>query len=114
MHCPNPWPQSKGGGAQALFTKRNTFALKRWRETYMFHTSREMPVRRPLRLSILAILEEGLQGIVLLLGVLVVIVVARSSGTMTIERSEEHTSELQSPVHLVCRLLLEKKKTYTH
>src|SRR4051794_41250674 len=25
------------------------------------------------------------------------------------ERSEEHTSELQSPVHLVCRLLLEKK-----
>src|SRR6266487_3010401 len=28
-------------------------------------------------------------------------------------RSEEHTSELQSPVHLVCRLLLEKKKTHT-
>src|SRR4051794_41749267 len=27
-------------------------------------------------------------------------------------RSEEHTSELQSPVHLVCRLLLEKKKQY--
>src|SRR5258708_14967622 len=26
-------------------------------------------------------------------------------------RSEEHTSELQSPDHLVCRLLLEKKKT---
>src|SRR5690348_18334600 len=26
-------------------------------------------------------------------------------------RSEEHTSELQSPVHLVCRLQLEKKKT---
>src|SRR5437764_5656226 len=28
-------------------------------------------------------------------------------------RSEEHTSELQSPMYLVCRLLLEKKKTYT-
>src|SRR5258708_12783311 len=28
-------------------------------------------------------------------------------------RSEEHTSELQSPDHLVCRLLLEKKKTNT-
>src|SRR5690348_17638378 len=27
-------------------------------------------------------------------------------------RSEEHTSELQSPVHLVCRLLLEKKKLH--
>src|SRR5690348_18151268 len=33
--------------------------------------------------------------------------VARTEPTM---RSEEHTSELQSPVHLVCRLLLEKKK----
>src|SRR5256885_9428509 len=29
------------------------------------------------------------------------------------ERSEEHTSELQSPCNLVCRLLLEKKKTNT-
>src|SRR5258708_8537502 len=29
-------------------------------------------------------------------------------------RSEEHTSELQSPDHLVCRLLLEKKKKFTH
>src|SRR5256885_4981142 len=28
-------------------------------------------------------------------------------------RSEEHTSELQSPCNLVCRLLLEKKKTST-
>src|SRR5256885_10901642 len=28
-------------------------------------------------------------------------------------RSEEHTSELQSPCNLVCRLLLEKKKTHT-
>src|SRR2546422_10913036 len=30
------------------------------------------------------------------------------------ERSEEHTSELQSRLHLVCRLLLEKKKTHTY
>src|SRR5690348_18211251 len=29
---------------------------------------------------------------------------------LLLDRSEEHTSELQSPVHLVCRLLLEKKK----
>src|SRR2546429_5862890 len=29
-------------------------------------------------------------------------------------RSEEHTSELQSRLHLVCRLLLEKKKTTEH
>src|SRR2546422_4290923 len=30
------------------------------------------------------------------------------------ERSEEHTSELQSRLHLVCRLLLEKKKKQPH
>src|SRR5689334_23713463 len=30
--------------------------------------------------------------------------------TAPLERSEEHTSELQSQFHLVCRLLLEKKK----
>src|SRR5258708_21670208 len=37
----------------------------------------------------------------------------RSTGTLSeagCHRSEEHTSELQSPDHLVCRLLLEKKK----
>src|SRR5256885_6835418 len=32
-------------------------------------------------------------------------------GLVLICRSEEHTSELQSPCNLVCRLLLEKKKT---
>src|SRR5207244_13050688 len=32
----------------------------------------------------------------------------------TAPRSEEHTSELQSPDHLVCRLLLEKKNMYVH
>src|SRR5256885_11620781 len=35
---------------------------------------------------------------------------SRKSG-MPFGRSEEHTSELQSPCNLVCRLLLEKKKT---
>src|SRR5207249_5397765 len=34
----------------------------------------------------------------------------RVSQNVTIERSEEHTSELQSRFDLVCRLLLEKKK----
>src|SRR5438094_5079820 len=36
------------------------------------------------------------------------------SGERTIYRSEEHTSELQSPYDLVCRLLLEKKKKQTN
>src|SRR5256885_6574111 len=36
---------------------------------------------------------------------------APSAGRAGASRSEEHTSELQSPCNLVCRLLLEKKKT---
>src|SRR5438876_8500185 len=35
--------------------------------------------------------------------------VTGSGTTWVVLRSEEHTSELQSPVHIVCRLLLEKK-----
>src|SRR2546429_2324194 len=37
-------------------------------------------------------------------------VAALAVGRPAAERSEEHTSELQSRLHLVCRLLLEKKK----
>src|SRR4051794_29411396 len=37
---------------------------------------------------------------------------AHSQAATCRSRSEEHTSELQSPVHLVCRLLLEKKKLH--
>src|SRR5436189_2883077 len=35
---------------------------------------------------------------------------ARRADRCQVSRSEEHTSELQSPMYLVCRLLLEKKK----
>src|SRR5256885_10562928 len=38
--------------------------------------------------------------------------VVRTSSVPQRSRSEEHTSELQSPCNLVCRLLLEKKKIY--
>src|SRR2546429_3745761 len=38
----------------------------------------------------------------------------RSGTAGKLKRSEEHTSELQSRLHLVCRLLLEKKKTKRH
>src|SRR2546426_1354962 len=36
------------------------------------------------------------------------------SASSQLSRSEEHTSELQSPCNLVCRLLLEKKKKKQH
>src|SRR5258708_14834174 len=38
------------------------------------------------------------------------LVVLQEIAVIASNRSEEHTSELQSPDHLVCRLLLEKKK----
>src|SRR2546429_6613041 len=38
---------------------------------------------------------------------------ARSRRSLRSTRSEEHTSELQSRLHLVCRLLLEKKTSYS-
>src|SRR5256885_12182563 len=40
--------------------------------------------------------------------------VIRHAANLEVLRSEEHTSELQSPCNLVCRLLLEKKKTRPH
>src|SRR2546426_4121869 len=36
------------------------------------------------------------------------------NGILLVYRSEEHTSELQSPCNLVCRLLLEKKKNHVN
>src|SRR5438552_11186375 len=40
-----------------------------------------------------------------------ILAIPSQSSAQVAVRSEEHTSELQSPDHLVCRLLLEKKKT---
>src|SRR5256885_9666652 len=39
---------------------------------------------------------------------------SKGQSTQKEKRSEEHTSELQSPCNLVCRLLLEKKKKKQH
>src|SRR3712207_7473561 len=58
---------------------------------------------RPLRIE--EVLHEGLVALHH-----VARTIAREGGR---RRSEEHTSELQSRQYLVCRLLLEKKKTYS-
>src|SRR5256885_4865290 len=41
-------------------------------------------------------------------------IVGKAVAGHMLQRSEEHTSELQSPCNLVCRLLLEKKKKIRH
>src|SRR2546426_4646093 len=71
----------------------------------------------PVIVAVLArvILKEGLTTVRLLLAVVVMVGVALTvtGGSNAGARSEEHTSELQSPCNLVCRLLLEKKKKRT-
>src|SRR2546422_6878897 len=63
---------------------------------------------RSLSESVLLSLLGGLSGLLVTPLLLNLIVTLRFS-----RRSEEHTSELQSRLHLVCRLLLEKKNTTT-
>src|SRR5258708_20058901 len=52
--------------------------------------------------------------VLMLTGIIGLVIPRRGKSRPMIPRSEEHTSELQSPDHLVCRLLLEKKNTTTH
>src|SRR5690348_17708813 len=66
---------------------------------------------RSLRVTLAGGVTEDIS-IVATAGKVVRLVIPRTRDTL--QRSEEHTSELQSPVHLVCRLLLEKKNGSTH
>src|SRR5260370_7083781 len=59
------------------------------------------PYTTLFRSSNMLVKDAGFPGVVVRIG----------KGLDRFERSEEHTSELQSHLNLVCRLLLEKKKT---
>src|SRR5258708_10426207 len=89
-------------------------------------------IRRPPRSTLFPyttlfrsiVVRSGIDGLVVVVVVCsvadgmaaIVVVCSGSDGLAAVvetdndDRSEEHTSELQSPDHLVCRLLLEKKK----
>src|SRR2546422_5157367 len=56
------------------------------------------------------VLLHATQGISSLISVTGIVNVDFADVRTVMQRSEEHTSELQSRLHLVCRLLLEKKK----
>src|SRR2546422_3922370 len=81
--------------APPLEHQGDRFALVGAHAMGALHTLTESP--RPRRLPIGRVVAAQHQGGALLRGL----------------RSEEHTSELQSRLHLVCRLLLEKKKNNT-
>src|SRR5258708_18803515 len=65
----------------------------------------------PSSIAALGLLEGDRPTLMLKVDPVNVTVAAAVNRDRDVDRSEEHTSELQSPDHLVCRLLLEKKKT---
>src|SRR2546422_8303405 len=75
-------------------------------------------IRRPPRSTLFpyttlfrsAVARRGLTGVLLVGGASRRFGSPKALARLGDERSEEHTSELQSRLHLVCRLLLEKKK----
>src|SRR6266498_1225505 len=97
--------------ASLLRQLRLTFLLGELGEPRLEDTHRRLLVRR-LRALVLALGDDaGWQmrdphGGICLVDVLTTCAL----GAVGVDRSEEHTSELQSRPHLVCRLLLEKKK----
>src|SRR5207248_10927275 len=68
--------------------------------------SRGRRVRDLVRAVLVGLAEVDPQGLLAAFGLDLV----RALGHLALLRSEEHTSELQSPYDIVCRLLLEKKK----
>src|SRR5687768_18027349 len=91
-----------GSGSPCVSTSSPGDARQRSWQTAI--SSRQSPIRAPLR--------ETRSDTSLPSGPAVcdpAAALARASSSSSANRSEEHTSELQSRLHLVCRLLLEKK-----
>src|SRR2546429_5061057 len=80
--------------------------------TTLFRSVTELPLEHSVHAPQLLLLAQ-LQAVVGQARAALTLEAARRHGelALVLERSEEHTSELQSRLHLVCRLLLEKKKT---
>src|SRR3712207_7118839 len=79
--------------------------------TTLFRSRHALDQRLDRREEVRAVVVVELPGdVVGQLQVLLLVVAHRHLGRVVGQRSEEHTSELQSRQYLVCRLLLEKKK----
>src|SRR5207244_11717197 len=82
--------------------------LEGWRIYHDVHVERGSAMRRPVTTQFVKLVEPDGSNLV---SVLHTLYTSNLDFKRQInERSEEHSSELQSPDHLVCRLLLEKKK----
>src|SRR5690554_7775795 len=100
---------------------------KFWQPYYQKWLNKRIPKTNKIKLShrSVFIVPNAAGGLYILLLVLMLITSINYQNNLlfgltfwlfSLSRSEEHTSELQSRPHLVCRLLLEKKKkdTYDH
>src|SRR5258708_28887486 len=81
---------------------------------FFFLMIRRPPRSTPLSLHDALPISSGVRAICAGPLPVAILPVTSSEAVSGVERSEEHTSELQSPDHLVCRLLLEKKKKDKH
>src|SRR5258708_13160244 len=77
-------------------------------EIYTLSLHDALPISRGARRCVYTILNEISSVDINILYIKDSLMVGPTGG-MSFQRSEEHTSELQSPDHLVCRLLLEKQ-----
>src|SRR2546427_6126510 len=92
-----------------LFPYTTLFRSRRREE----HVVEDQPVARRMRVE-RQVGRRVADLVLLVFGIVPAEERPRSLAVVAVDRSEEHTSELQSQSNLVCRLLLEKKKDYTH
>src|SRR5258708_32694158 len=93
------WAEPANALTNAAFLIAAAAAFWLWRSQSESHRSRDWPALA----LIVVVVAVGI-------GSFVFHTLATRGAVLADVRSEEHTSELQSPDHLVCRLLLEKKK----
>src|SRR5689334_23754180 len=99
-----PPPRSTLFPYTTLFRSKSMALLCRVSPSYAINVSRLLPrfiVQSRAKSQMVAVASKSLAFVLQML--------SKDAVITTLYRSEEHTSELQSQFHLVCRLLLEKK-----
>src|SRR5437660_5007789 len=99
--------------ALACITRRSAVASALWLVVTLFSLAALFVLLDAQFIAVLQVLVYAGAIMVLFLFVIMLLNLGRPGLSSMITRSEEHTSELQSRGHLVCRFLLEKKKLYT-